>query len=145
MTEGQPLTGRHLILGEWVASEGERMAAVNPATGETLEPAFHQAGEAEADRALRAAEEAFEATRDLPAETWAGLLDAIAVKVMALGDRLLETAGAETALPRPRLESERGRTCNQLRLFADLVRQGSWVDAVIDTADTCLLYTSRCV
>ena len=119
----QELTGRHLIAGEWVASDGERVAAVNPATGETLEPAFSQAGEAEVDRALRAAAAAYDETREAAAEVRAGLLEAIATKVMALGDRLLETAAAETALPRPRLESERTRTCNQLRMFAALLRE----------------------
>ncbi|HEV3192023.1 MAG TPA: aldehyde dehydrogenase (NADP(+)), partial [Polyangiaceae bacterium] len=51
------------------------------------------------------------------------------------GDELLATADSETALGLPRLTSERGRTVNQLRLFAAVVREGSWVDARIDTAD----------
>lgn len=40
----------------------------------------------------------------------------------------------ETGLPRARLEGERGRTCNQLRLFAGVVRDGSHLDARIDEA-----------
>src|SRR5262249_7428807 len=46
-----------------------------------------------------------------------------------------ERAEAESALPRPRLTGERARTIGQLKLFASLVREGSWVDAVIDAAD----------
>src|SRR5262249_16676640 len=34
-----------------------------------------------------------------------------------------------------RIRSETQRTCNQLRLFAELVEEGSWVDARIDSAD----------
>jgi NADP-dependent aldehyde dehydrogenase len=42
---------------------------------------------------------------------------------------------AETALPSARLTGERARTCGQLRMFAEIVREGSWVEAVIDTGD----------
>src|SRR5204863_7983969 len=41
----------------------------------------------------------------------------------------------ETALPRARLTGERARTTSQLKMFADIIREGSWVDATIDTAD----------
>jgi len=51
-----------------------------------------------------------------------------------LGDALLERCHLETALPMGRLQGERGRTMNQLKLFASVVREGSWVDARIDTA-----------
>ncbi len=135
MSTTQALTGAHLIAGEWVRSEGAGVRAINPATGEALEPAFCQAGSAEVERAFQAATEAFRQTRDLPASRWAELLDAIADQILALGDPLLATAQAETALPPARLLSERGRTCGQLKLFAELVREGSWVDAAIDTAD----------
>jgi alpha-ketoglutaric semialdehyde dehydrogenase len=57
----------------------------------------------------------------------------VAEEIMALGQPLLERCAEETALPGPRLVSERGRTVNQLRMFAELVREGSWVDARLDT------------
>jgi NADP-dependent aldehyde dehydrogenase len=50
-------------------------------------------------------------------------------------DPIAARAQSETGLPAARLQSEMGRTCGQLRLFADLVEEGSWVDARIDTAD----------
>ncbi|HEX5472118.1 MAG TPA: aldehyde dehydrogenase (NADP(+)), partial [Lacipirellulaceae bacterium] len=65
----------------------------------------------------------------------ADLLEAIASQIEALGDELLERGELETALPRPRLIGERARTCGQLRMFAKIVRDGSWVEAVIDRAD----------
>ncbi len=64
----------------------------------------------------------------------AAFLEKIAEELLALGDPLIETAQRETNLPRPRLEGERGRTVGQLRLFASVVREGSWVDARIDPA-----------
>jgi len=44
-------------------------------------------------------------------------------------------ASQETALPPARIKNEIARTCNQLRLFAGLVEEGSWVDARIDRGD----------
>ena len=91
--------------------------------------------DAAADAALRAAEGAFAGFRSAPAETRARLLEEIAEGLLALGDDLLATADAETGLGLARLTGERGRTVGQLRLFAAVVREGSWVDARIDTRD----------
>ncbi len=86
------------------------------------------------DEAVASAEEAFLDYRRAEPHARAGLLDAIADEIVAAGDELLTTADSETSLGLPRLTSERGRTVNQLRLFATVVREGSWVDARIDTA-----------
>ncbi|TAH09558.1 MAG: aldehyde dehydrogenase (NADP(+)) [Sphingobacteriia bacterium] len=64
----------------------------------------------------------------------ADFLETIAQNILALGEDLLMQAHLETALPIARLTGERDRTINQLKLFASLLREGSWVDAVIDTA-----------
>lgn len=61
-------------------------------------------------------------------------LETIAQNILELGEDLLMQAHLETALAIPRLTGERDRTINQLKLFAALLREGSWVDAVIDTA-----------
>ena len=130
------ISGRHLIDGQWRATSGaDTFQSSDPATGETLPPAFPEASERDVDDALRAASTAFEVFLDLPPRWTADLLDAIADRIMDLGDALLDRAGRETALPKPRLVGERARTCNQLKMFAALVREGSWVDAVIDRAD----------
>ena len=63
------------------------------------------------------------------------LLETIVAQIMTLGDELLQRAQAETGLPLARLAGERARTCNQLKHFADVLREGSWTDAVIDTAE----------
>src|SRR4029453_2291271 len=125
------IAGRHLINGTWLGEPGA-FAATSPATGETLSPQFAEAGEGEVNLAAVAARSAFDATLDLQPKWPADLLDAIAAKVMDLGDALLERAEAETALPRGRLTMERGRTVGQLKMFAGVVREGSWVDATID-------------
>ncbi len=61
-------------------------------------------------------------------------LRTIAEEILNLGDELLETASRETHLPIPRLTGERGRTVTQLEIYASQIEEGSWVDAVIDTA-----------
>ena len=40
----------------------------------------------------------------------------------------------ESGLPEGRITGERGRTIGQLRLFAEIAKEGSWVEASIDTA-----------
>jgi NADP-dependent aldehyde dehydrogenase len=64
--------------------------------------------------------------RGVPREDRADILD--------IGDPLINRAVLETGLPRARLEGERGRTVGQLRLFAAVVREGSWLEARIDPA-----------
>src|SRR5438034_6692800 len=129
------IRGQHLIAGQWRSLVGANFSAGNPATGQTLQPSFAEAGAGEVNAAMEAASDAFEKSLDLPPKWPAELLDAIAAKIMDLGDPLLERVEMETALPRPRLTGERARTCGQIKMFADIVRAGSWVEAVIDYAD----------
>jgi NADP-dependent aldehyde dehydrogenase len=132
------LCGRNLIEGRWMAAatEGEAaFEAVNAATGVAVAPKFAEATAGDVDAALSAARAAFLTVRERNAGWPAELLEAIASQIEALGDELLERGELETALPRARLTSERSRTCAQLRMFAQIVREGSWVEAVIDLAD----------
>ena len=94
---------------------------------------FEEASGAHVDRALDAAANASQAYRRFPAEARAAFLDSIAEEIERV-DGLLDAAQRETALPPERLAAERGRTASQLRMFANLVRDGSWVDARIDRA-----------
>jgi NADP-dependent aldehyde dehydrogenase len=128
------LTGANFIGGRESREGGVAFRAQDPKTGGGLDPEFAEATPAEIDAAARAAGEAFDACVSVPPARRAAFLRAIAEHLEALGDALLERAEAETALPRPRLTGERGRTANQARLFADLVEDGSWVDARIDRA-----------
>ncbi|QCR22291.1 aldehyde dehydrogenase (NADP(+)) [Pontibacter sp. SGAir0037] len=80
------------------------------------------------------AEEAFKTYSKTTAAEKAKFLRAIATEVEQLGEKLLETASQESNLPLARLTGERGRTTGQLRLFASLLEEGTWVEATIDTA-----------
>ncbi len=128
------LTGHHLIAGRETRSDHSPFQAANPATGEKLEPAFSEATAAMADEALRAADGAFDALRTADSETRAAFLESLAEEILALGDALLERAHAETGLPLARLTGERARTMYQCRMFAHLIREGSWAEASIDKA-----------
>jgi len=124
------------ILGNAEAKSGAAtFQAINPATNQPLDPPFHSATEQEASRALELAEEAFPSYRIQPPEAIAEFLEAIAAGLEHLGSELISRAQSETALPENRLISERGRTTSQLRMFAALIREGSWLDARIDQAD----------
>ncbi|HEY9137269.1 MAG TPA: aldehyde dehydrogenase family protein, partial [Terriglobus sp.] len=128
------ITGSILIGSEELLGTEGTQRAVNPATGAELEPIFGGGTIADVDRACELAAQDFDAFRNAPLETRARLLETIADNLMALGDELIERAMAESGLPRPRLEGERGRTCGQLRLFASLVREGRFLNVTVDTA-----------
>jgi alpha-ketoglutaric semialdehyde dehydrogenase len=117
------------------ALNGGTLQGFNPATGEALPPVYQTAGAAEVDHAAQLAHAAFEAYSRTTGADRARFLRRIADSIEALGDELITRAHAETALPEPRLKTETARTCNQLQLFADLVEEGSWVDARIDRGD----------
>ena len=129
------LHGKNLIGGKIVASADSRIfSAVAAATSEKLPPVFHEATPIEADEALVLAEKTSEEYRQQPPEKIAAFLDRIGEEIFKLGDELLKRANAETALPAARLTGERARTVNQFKMFAELVREGSWVEAAIDRA-----------
>ena len=86
------------------------------------------------DEVMQRSSLAFEQFRLVPAMQKAAFLDKIADEIEALGDLLINQASTETNLPAPRLVGERARTILQLRLNAQMVREGSWVEATIDTA-----------
>jgi 2,5-dioxopentanoate dehydrogenase len=73
-------------------------------------------------------------SRSLPAVR-ARFLRAIADGIERLGDVLIECAARETALGPARIQNERGRTCMQLRLFADIAEANRWIDEQVDAAD----------
>lgn len=88
----------------------------------------------EIDTILHQATEAFRIYRTRSGKQRSAFLELIASEIESLGDTLIKKAMEETNLPEARLIGERGRTCNQLRQFAEMLREGSWVEARIDTA-----------
>lgn len=128
------LIGANFIAGLPSSAGAATFTSVNPRTRQPGAVNFHNATPGEIDRAATAAAEAFAQTRLYPAARLAEFLDALVEEINALGADLLTTADMETALGLPRLTSERGRTTGQLAAFARLLREGSYVEAIIDTA-----------
>lgn len=128
------LHGKNLI-GAKLSSRGTRsFLAYDPREGRELHPAFFEATAEEIEESLQLASEAFAVFRASSAEAVSGLLESIAEEILALGDALVERAALESGLSKDRLTGERARTTNQLRMFAALVKEGSYLDARIDTA-----------
>lgn len=128
------LHGKSLIAGIPTETSVRSFRAISPLDSSELEPAFHECVHEDVNRALTLAEEAFAVYRKIGAEERAAFLERIAEEILAIGDDLLQRAHLETGLPLDRLTGERARTVGQLRLFAEVVREGSWVDARIDVA-----------
>jgi NADP-dependent aldehyde dehydrogenase len=123
MIEGAPQTG-----------DGVRFHAIDPSTGAAIEPEFVSASLDEVGRAAEAAAAAAPVFASISARERAEFLRAIAEELTADAGAIVARAQQETGLPRPRLDGELARTTGQLRLFADVVEEGSWVDARIDEA-----------
>lgn len=111
------------------------LQAINPKTQKKLSGYFAIATTEELNRTVSSAHKAWKFYKNTSGVEKAIFLRTIAQEIENLGAALINRAMAESGLPKGRLEGERGRTCNQLRLFADLVEEGSWVNAVIDEAN----------
>ena len=127
------IKGQSCIAGNWITPPGRSFQSFNPYKRESMY-SFASCGADEVERAARAAESAFHIYRNLDGKSIGVFLNTIADEIEALGDQLLEVCDSETALGLARLTGERGRTCGQLRAFAELVTRGEWVQAHIDTA-----------
>jgi NADP-dependent aldehyde dehydrogenase len=128
------LRGFNLIGLNESAKGNQHLKAYSPVQQEYLPGNFSVASNEEVDNAAALAATAFKKYKTATAEQKAIFLETIAAEIMALGDELISRAMLETGLPEARLVGERGRTTGQLKLFADLLREGSWVEAVIDEA-----------
>ncbi|HVZ97829.1 MAG TPA: aldehyde dehydrogenase (NADP(+)) [Chitinophagaceae bacterium] len=86
------------------------------------------------DEVMKNSSAAFDEYKKISPEQKAKFLETMADEIEALGDPLINTASSETNLSADRLFGERARTTMQLRMFSAMVREGSWVEASIDTA-----------
>lgn len=109
--------------------------AFSSVTNTFLPGQFRIATSTEIEAAVQKAAKAFKDYRNVSAENRALFLDEIAHQIINKEDELIDRAMQETALSRNRIISERGRTIHQLKLFAELLRKGSWMEASIETAD----------
>ena len=122
--------GKHLIAGEWIATDDTFTS--EPASGEAH--SFSVGNPQLVDQAAKAAEEAFTTYGYTTREERAAFLDTIADEIEARGDEITEIGTSESGLPEARLQGERGRTTGQLRLFAEHIRKGDYLDRRHDEA-----------
>jgi|TARA_R110000765_G_scaffold307071_4_gene400908 alpha-ketoglutaric semialdehyde dehydrogenase len=129
-TKGFTPHGKHLIAGEWVA--GETTFENEPASGRR--DTFSVGTPAHVDTAAAAAEDAFWTYGYSTRAERAAFLNAIADEIEARADAITDIGSRESGLPTARLQGERGRTTGQLRLFADHITSGAYLDRRIDAA-----------
>jgi alpha-ketoglutaric semialdehyde dehydrogenase len=126
------MNGLNLIGNEYAVANTTAFKAINPLTSGLLDGDFFPAQQNDVDEALKQAVSAFAVYKNIDKDRKAAFLRAIASEILDLGDTLIERACAESGLPVGRIQGERGRTVGQLNMFADLVAEGSWVEAIID-------------
>ncbi|PTX49427.1 NADP-dependent aldehyde dehydrogenase [Gemmobacter caeni] len=123
-------SGKHLIAGAWIGSEHTFLS--EPAHGPAHE--FSVGTPGLVDQAVQAAEQAFGLYAHVPRAARADFLDAIADEIEACAEAITTIGTQETGLPEARLNGERGRTTGQLRLFAQHIRAGDYLDLRHDPA-----------
>ncbi len=128
------ISGYNFIGFEKKAAGEKKLQAFSTVQKEALPGDFSVATGQEIDEAISKATAAFEIFKQTSFAQRAEFLDSIADEIMQLGDVLIQRAHLETGLPEARITNERGRTVGQLKLFASLLREGSYVEAIIDTA-----------
>ncbi len=123
------------IIGNATSAEGSTaFNSFNVAEKKVLPNTFFEATASEIDIAVSKAAIAFDIYKNTNGKQRAVFLETIALEIEALDMELINTASTETGLPTTRITGERGRTTSQLRLFAGMLNNGSWVNAIIDTA-----------
>lgn len=128
------ILGKHLIAGAWTGNPDGGFTAFDAISHQPLTHTFADATEAEVNEAINRANVAFTSYSQSSPTQRAHFLRTIGEQIIALGDELINTACAETGLPEARITGERGRTVNQLGLFAELLENGEY-EAVIELAD----------
>lgn len=125
-----------LIDGAWVGSAGrETFQAANPQSGQAIDDLYPVSPWAEVEQAIQAASAAAWRVRGWSGDRFAAFLEAYAGRIEKRAEELVAMAHTETALAAsPRLKDvELPRTANQLRQAASAARDGSWVQATIDS------------
>jgi NADP-dependent aldehyde dehydrogenase len=128
------ITGKNYIGNRLSANGSKTYKTFNPKLNIENEYEFVEASVEEINEAAFLATDAYVTYNQKSGKEKASFLNAIADHILALDDTLIEVYCSESGLTEGRAKGERGRTIGQLRAFAALVDEGSWVDATIDTA-----------
>jgi len=128
------LTGKNQI-GFKLSLKGKKtFKTFNPQSNSENKTVFYEATFGEIDEACKLSSRAFKSFKNKSGIKKAAFLNAIADEILTLDYALIKMYCAETGLSENRAKGERSRTIYQLRSFADLVTKGSWVNAIIETA-----------
>jgi NADP-dependent aldehyde dehydrogenase len=133
MTAPTAITGVNLVGATDLPGTGAAVTGIDPASGAALEPVYHEASTADVERATALAWEAFGSYRHTTLEQRAAFLETIATEIENLASILVDRVIAETGIAEARVQGEVARTTGQLRMFASVVREGSWTQAQLDT------------
>ena len=122
--------GKHLIAGKWTGSNEtfESSAAKGPNIK------FSKGSEELVNEACSSAEEAFLSYANSQIDDRAQFLKTIANEIDSRGEDISEIGESETGLTKTRLDGERGRTTGQLRMFAEHILKGDYLDYRHDKA-----------
>lgn len=124
------LHGKHLIAGHWVGASTTFENMPVEGTADSF-----AAGTPELiNQAVEAAEEAFASFSATSRAQRAEFLRKVADEMDARGHAITAMGVKETGLPEMRLNGERGRTVGQLKLFADHIEKGDYLDRRYDEA-----------
>ncbi|MDR0792259.1 MAG: aldehyde dehydrogenase family protein, partial [Chitinophagaceae bacterium] len=87
------------------------------------------------DKIMQNALQAFDEYSAIDKNKRVFFLQEIAEQIEKKRSLLVPLAMEESRLPEARLQGELTRTVNQLKMFATLIEEGSWVEAAIDKGD----------
>ncbi|MRX42008.1 aldehyde dehydrogenase family protein [Flavobacterium sp. LC2016-23] len=128
------ITGKNYIGSQLKASGNSTLKTFNPLLNIENPWVFTEATQEEIEEVVALAHHAFCSYKRCSGVEKARFLNTIADEILALGDELLVQYCSESGFPKGRAEGERGRMIGQLRSFAEMLVEGSWVQATIDTA-----------
>lgn len=129
------ITGKN-YLGNRMSGEGSKTyRTFNPEKNQNNEELFYEATQKEISIAIELAADAFRTYKSTSDKSKAKFIDAIAAEIEGIEDAIIDTYVRETGLPRGRAKGECARTVGQLRSFARMLEEGSWVEAIISNPE----------
>ncbi|MFK7811063.1 MAG: aldehyde dehydrogenase (NADP(+)) [Maribacter sp.] len=129
------ITGKNYVGNRLAGNGSKTYTTFNPKLNIENKTEFVEASTEEINEAVFLASDAYISYNQKSGIEKAAFLNAIADEILALDDTLIQMYCSESGLPEGRANGERGRTVGQLRAFATLIEEGSWVDATIDTGN----------
>ena len=129
------LTGKNYVAGKLSSKGNVTFKTFNPNLNSENNVIFYQANKEEIENAIDSAFNAFKVYQKISDENKAIFFDEIAYQIDNLGEQLISVYTEETGLPIGRAENEKNRTINQIKSFANLLREKNWKENYIDHAD----------